>query len=35
MVPRIHGLAGDKDQLDAIVETSLKKPGSGMRWPTG
>jgi phosphate transport system ATP-binding protein len=25
--PRIHGLAGDKDQLDAIVETSLKKAG--------
>jgi phosphate transport system ATP-binding protein len=25
--PRIHGLAGDKDQMDAIVETSLKKAG--------
>ena len=25
--PRIHGLAGDKDQLDVIVETSLKKAG--------
>ncbi len=25
--PRIHGLAGDKDQLADIVETSLKKAG--------
>lgn len=25
--PRIHGLAADKDQLDAIVETSLRKAG--------
>lgn len=25
--PRIHGLAGDRDELDAIVETSLKKAG--------
>jgi phosphate transport system ATP-binding protein len=25
--PRIHGLAGDKDQMDAIVETSLRKAG--------
>ena len=25
--PRIHGQAGDKAQLDAIVETSLKKAG--------
>lgn len=25
--PRIHGLAADKDQLDAIVESSLRKAG--------
>ncbi len=25
--PKIHGLAGDRDQLDGIVETSLKKAG--------
>ena len=25
--PRIHGLAGSKDQLDHIVETSLKRAG--------